>query len=174
MCQSLIIIVKKLYKINNMGYYYGKQWLIVVLMGEYHHNIDDKGRLTIPSKFRDDLGEKFVITRGLENCLFAYSLEDFQKIVAELQKIPFTKKDARQFMRFFLSGATTVEFDKQGRINISSPLISYAELKKECIIIGTGDRLEIWSSNNWNDFFDSTKDNMSDIAENLFSNNIDL
>lgn len=145
-----------------------------MLMGEYHHNIDDKGRLTIPSKFRDDLGEKFVITRGLENCLFAYSIEDFQKIVAELQKIPFTKKDARQFMRFFLSGATTVEFDKQGRINISSPLISYAELKKECIIIGTGDRLEIWSSNNWNDFFDSTKDNMSDIAENLFSNNIDL
>ncbi len=145
-----------------------------MLMGEYHHNIDDKGRLTIPSKFRDDLGEKFVITRGLENCLFAYSLEDFQKIVAELQKIPFTKKDARQFMRFFLSGATTVEFDKQGRINISSPLISYAELKKECIIIGTGDRLEIWSSDNWNDFFDSTKDNMSDIAENLFSNNIDL
>ena len=145
-----------------------------MLMGEYHHNTDDKGRLTIPSKFRDDLGEKFVITRGLENCLFAYSLEDFQKIVAELQKIPFTKKDARQFMRFFLSGATTVEFDKQGRINISSPLISYAELKKECIIIGTGDRLEIWSSNNWNDFFDSTKDNMSDIAENLFSNNIDL
>lgn len=145
-----------------------------MLMGEYHHNIDDKGRLTIPSKFRDDLGEKFVITRGLENCLFAYSLEDFQKIVAELQKIPFTKKDARQFMRFFLSGATTVEFDKQGRINISSSLISYAELKKECIIIGTGDRLEIWSSNNWNDFFDSTKDNMSDIAENLFSNNIDL
>ena len=145
-----------------------------MLMGEYHHNIDDKGRLTIPSKFRDDLGEKFVITRGRENCLFAYSLEDFQKIVAELQKIPFTKKDARQFMRFFLSGATTVEFDKQGRINISSPLISYAGLKKECIIIGTGDRLEIWSSDNWNDFFDSTKDNMSDIAENLFSNNIDL
>ena len=145
-----------------------------MLMGEYHHNIDDKGRLTIPSKFRDDLGEKFVITRGLENCLFAYSLEDFQKIVAELQKIPFTKKDARQFMRFFLSGATTVEFDKQGRINISSPLISYAGLKKECIIIGTGDRLEIWSSDNWNDFFDSTKDNMSDIAENLLSNNIDL
>ena len=145
-----------------------------MLMGEYHHNIDDKGRLTIPSKFRDDLVEKFVITRGLENCLFAYSLEDFQKIVAELQKIPFTKKDARQFMRFFLSGATTVEFDKQGRINISSPLISYAGLKKECIIIGTGDRLEIWSSDNWNDFFDSTKDNMSDIAENLFSNNIDL
>ena len=145
-----------------------------MFIGQYNNKMDAKGRLSIPIKFRDDLGEKFVITRGLENCLFAYSLEDFQKIVAELQKIPFTKKDARQFMRFFLSGATTVEFDKQGRINISSPLISYAGLKKECIIIGTGDRLEIWSSNNWNDFFDSTKDNMSDIAENLFSNNIDL
>ena len=145
-----------------------------MLMGEYHHNIDDKGRLTIPSKFRDDLGEKFVITRGLENCLFAYSLEDFQKIVAELQKIPFTKKDARQFMRFFLSGATTVEFDKQGRINISSPLISYSGLKKECFILVRVDILEIWSSDKWNVFFDSTKDNMSDIAENLFSNNIDL
>lgn len=145
-----------------------------MLMGEYHHNIDDKGRLTIPSKFREDLGERFVITRGLENCLFAYSEADFQKIVAELQKIPFTKKDARQFMRFFLSGATTVEFDKQGRINLQAPLISYAGLQKECIVIGTGDRLEIWSSDNWNDFFNSTKDSMSDIAEGLFTTNIDL
>lgn len=145
-----------------------------MLMGEYHHNIDDKGRLTIPSKFREDLGDKFVITRGLENCLFAYSEADFQKIVAELQKIPFTKKDARQFMRFFLSGATTVEFDKQGRVNLQAPLISYAGLQKECVIIGTGDRLEIWSNDNWNDFFNSTKDNMSDIAEGLFTTNIDI
>jgi len=145
-----------------------------MLMGEYHHNIDDKGRLTIPSKFREDLGDKFVITRGLENCLFAYSENDFQKIVAELQQIPFTKRDARQFMRFFLSGATTVEIDKQGRINISTPLISYANLKKECVVIGTGDRLEIWSSEGWDEFFNSTKDNMSDIAEGLFSTNINL
>lgn len=145
-----------------------------MLMGEYHHNIDDKGRLTIPSKFREDLGDKFVITRGLENCLFAYSENDFQKIVTKLQQIPFTKKDARQFMRFFLSGATTVEIDKQGRINISTPLISYANLKKECVVIGTGDRLEIWSSEGWDEFFNSTKDNMSDIAEGLFSTNINL
>lgn len=145
-----------------------------MLMGEYHHNIDDKGRLTIPSKFRFDLGDKFVITRGLENCLFAYSEDDFKKIVERLEKIPFTKKDARQFMRFFLSGATLVEFDKQGRINITAPLISYANLEKECIIIGTGDRLEIWSSDNWNNFMDSTKDSMSDIAEGLFNTDINL
>ncbi len=145
-----------------------------MLMGEYHHNLDDKGRLTIPSKFREDLGEKFVITRGLENCLFAYSEEDFQKIVLDLQKIPFTKKDARQFMRFFLSGAITVEFDKQGRINIQSPLIAYANLEKECVIIGAGNRLEIWSKDNWNNFLDSTKDNMADIAENIFATDTNI
>ena len=77
-------------------------------------------------------------------------------------------------MRFFLSGATLVEFDKQGRINITAPLISYANLEKECIIIGTGDRLEIWSSDNWNNFMDSTKDSMSDIAEGLFNTDINL
>lgn len=145
-----------------------------MLMGEYHHNIDDKGRLTIPSKFREDLGDKFVITRGLENCLFAYSEDDFKRIVERLEQIPFTKKDARQFMRFFLSGATLVEFDKQGRINIAAPLINYANLEKECIVIGTGDRLEIWSSDNWNSFMDSTKDSMSDIAEGLFNTDINL
>ena len=145
-----------------------------MLMGEYHHNIDDKGRLTIPSKFREDLGDKFVITRGLENCLFAYSEDDFKRIVERLEQIPFTKKDARQFMRFFLSGATLVEFDKQGRINITAPLINYANLIKECVVIGTGDRLEIWSSDNWNSFMDSTKDSMSDVAERLFNTDINL
>lgn len=144
-----------------------------MLMGEYHHNIDEKGRLTIPAKFREHLGDSFVITRGLENCLFAYSTEDFDKIVAELQTIPFTKKDARNFMRFFLSGATNVEFDKQGRINISTPLVTYAKIEKECVVIGTGDRLEIWSKEGWEEFMNSTKDSMSDIAEGLF-NNIDL
>ena len=146
----------------------GEKWGISMFMGEYHHFLDDKGRIIIPSKFREDLGEKFIITRGLENCLFVYSEDDFQRIVHKLESLPFTKKDARQFMRFFLSGASEAEFDKQGRIHITSPLISYAGLEKECIIIGSGDRLEIWSKNNWNAFFDSAKDNMSDIAENLF------
>ena len=112
-----------------------------MFMGEYHHNIDDKGRLIIPSKFREKLGEEFIVTRGIENCLFVYSMEDWEKIVDKLESIPFTKKDARTFVRFFLSGATTAEFDKQGRIKITTPLISYANLSKECVVIGAGNRL---------------------------------
>lgn len=139
-----------------------------MFIGEYHHSIDDKGRLIIPSKFRDDLGTKFIITRGIENCLFVYSLESWEKIVNKLEILPFTKKDARAFIRFFLSGASEAEFDKQGRINITSPLITYANITKECVVIGTGDRLEIWSEESWNNFFISAKDSMSDIAENLF------
>lgn len=140
-----------------------------MFMGEYHHTIDDKNRLIIPSKFRDGLGDEFVITRGIENCLFVYSKDEWNKIVSKLEDLPFTKKDARSFIRFFLSGATVAEFDKQGRVNITSPLIGYANIDKECVIIGAGDRLEIWSTDNWNSFFDSAKDNMSDIAENLFN-----
>ena len=139
-----------------------------MFIGEYHHSIDDKGRLIIPSKFREELGNNFIITRGIENCLFVYSMESWEKIVNKLETLPFTKKDARAFIRFFLSGASEAEFDKQGRINITSPLISYANITKECVVIGTGDRLEIWSEESWNDFFTSAKDSMSDIAENLF------
>ena len=135
-----------------------------MFIGEYHHSVDDKGRLIIPSKFRDELGTKFIITRGIENCLFVYSMESWEKIVNKLETLPFTKKDARAFIRFFLSGASEAEFDKQGRINITSPLISYANITKECVVIGTGDRLEIWSEESWNDFFTSAKDSMSDIA----------
>ena len=146
----------------------GEKWGISMFIGEYHHSVDDKGRLIIPSKFRDELGTKFIITRGIENCLFVYSMESWEKIVNKLETLPFTKKDARAFIRFFLSGASEAEFDKQGRINITSPLISYANITKECVVIGTGDRLEIWSEESWNDFFTSAKDSMSDIAENLF------
>lgn len=145
-----------------------------MLIGEYHHTIDEKGRLIIPSKFRESLGDNFIITRGLENCLFVYSLENWDKICNKLNSLPFTKKDARVFNRFFMSGATDVELDKQGRANISTPLIQYAHLNKDCVIIGTGDRLEIWSQEDWNAFFDSNKDNMSDIAENLFNESVEL
>ena len=139
-----------------------------MLIGEYHHNIDDKGRLIIPSKFRYELGEKFVITRGLDKCLFVYSLTEWEKIINRLKSLPFTNKDARNFTRFFLSGAAECEFDKQGRINITSPLGSYAGLTKQCVIIGANDRLEIWSEEAWNDFFRANEDSFSDIAENLF------
>ena len=145
-----------------------------MFMGEYHHSIDDKGRLIIPAKFRTELGDKFIITRGIEHCLFAYPQERWEEIVHKLESLPFTKKDARNFTRFFLSGATVAEFDKQGRINITSPLINYAGIVKDCIIIGTGDRLEIWAENAWDEFFNSASINMSDIAENLFNESVNL
>lgn len=145
-----------------------------MFIGEYHHTIDEKGRIIIPAKFRDALGKEFIITRGIENCLFVYSLQNWANITNKLSSLPFTKKDARTFNRFFMSGATNVELDKQGRVNISQPLTQYANLLKDCVIIGTGDRLEIWSQESWNSFFDSTKDSMSDIAENLFNESVEL
>ena len=145
-----------------------------MLMGEFHHNIDDKGRLIIPSKFRYELGEKFVITRGLEKCLFVYSLTEWEKIVKRLRSLPFTNKDARNFTRFFLSGAAECEFDKQGRINITSPLVSYAGLKTKCVIIGVNDHLEIWDEDAFNKFLDDNSSSLEDIAENLFDETVTL
>ena len=141
-----------------------------MLIGEYHHNIDEKGRLIIPSKFRYDLGEKFIVTRGLEGCLFVYSNEDWNNIINKLKELPFTNKDARIFMRMFLSGATECEIDRNGRINISTPLINYASIEKECVVIGVNDRLEIWSKEKFDNFFNENIDNYSDVAENLFNN----
>lgn len=151
--------------------YSGTLWKKVgnnMLMGEYHHSIDEKNRLIIPSKFRNELGEKFVITRGLENCLFVYSLVEWENIVSKLRTLPFTKKDSRDFTRFFLSGATECVLDKSGRVGITSPLVKYAGLTKDCVIIGANDRLEIWDEGAWNNFFDSNEENFASIAENLF------
>ena len=145
-----------------------------MFMGEFHHSIDEKGRLIIPSKFRTELGESFVITRGLENCLFVYSLVEWNKITDKLRKLPFTKQNARNFNRFLLSGATITELDKQGRINIPSTLVGFAHLDKDCVIIGVNDRLEIWSKSKWEDFFSENSDKLSDIAEDLFTGDIDL
>ena len=151
------------------GYMWGKVGENMLLMGEYHHTIDEKGRITIPSKFRYELGESFVVTRGLDHCLYVYPKQEWENIIAKYQKLPNTK-DARNFMRFFLSGATTCEFDKQGRINIQSSLIHYAELKKECIIVGVSDHLEIWSQELWQQLLDEKEENFSSMADSLFSN----
>lgn len=138
-------------------------------MGEYHHSIDEKGRIIIPSKFRYDLGESFIVTRGLDGCLFIYPKSEWENIVKKYKELP-NVKDARNFMRFFLSGAVNAEFDKQGRINISTPLANYAGLKKDCVIIGVNDRLEIWSKERWEEFMNQNEENFSDMADNLFSN----
>ena len=140
----------------------------IMLMGEFHHNIDDKGRIIIPSRFREELGDSIIVTRGLEDCLFIYSENEWSKVVSKLKTLPFTKKDARSFTRMFLSGATNAEFDKQGRIKIAIPLVEYASLQKECIIIGVNDRLEIWAKEKWNSFMTKVSENLSDLADHLF------
>ncbi len=139
-----------------------------MLIGEYHHNIDEKGRLIIPTKFRDEIGSNFIITRGLDGCLFIYAMDTWNKIVSKLQTLPFTKKDARTFNRFFLSSATTIEFDRQGRINIPSNLITYANIEKECTIIGVNDRLEVWATEKFNTLIEDNLNAIENVAENLF------
>ena len=144
-----------------------------MLIGEYRHSIDEKGRLIIPSKFREDIGNSFVVTRGLDGCLFVYSLIEWEKIVTKLKKLPFTRKDTRTFMRFFLAGATVCEFDKQGRVNLVNSLIEYAGLKKECLIIGVNDRLEIWALDKYNNLMNENLEQLDSIAEHLFDGDLD-
>lgn len=136
-------------------------------MGEYKHNLDTKGRIIVPSKFRELLDEQFVITRGLDRCLFAYTEDEWSRIEEKLKALPLTKKDARKFTRLFFSGATNVEIDKQGRINIPQNLREYAGLSKECTVIGVSSRIEIWDSAAWEDFYTESEDNFEDIAEDL-------
>ncbi|MED3660308.1 division/cell wall cluster transcriptional repressor MraZ [Ureibacillus sp. FSL K6-8385] len=138
-----------------------------MFMGEYQHTIDAKGRLIIPSKFREALGNSFVITRGLDNCLFGYPMNEWRKLEEKLKDLPMTKKDARAFARFFFSGATEVELDKQGRINIPSNLAAYAKLEKECVILGVSTKIEIWSKALWEEYFNEAEESFNDIAENL-------
>lgn len=139
-----------------------------MFMGEYHHTIDEKGRLTIPSKIREQLGLEFIVTRGLDNCLFIYPMNEWNEVIIKYRELPNTK-DARNFMRFFLSGANVATFDKQGRINIANPLSKYAKLEKDCVIIGVNERLEVWSKDIWEKFIENNEENLSDIADNLFS-----
>ena len=148
----------------------GRKWLITMFMGEYHHSIDAQGRLIIPSKVRDGLGENFIVTRGLDGCLFLYPKLEWDKKIEKFKELPDTK-DKRQFMRIFLSGATICEYDKQGRINIPNPLIEFAKLEKDCIIIGVDEKLEIWSKERWEEFIANNEENLSDIADSLFTSN---
>jgi len=138
-----------------------------MFMGEYNHTIDEKGRIVVPSKIREQLGHDFVVTRGLDNCLFIYPKNEWDNVINKYKELPNTK-DARNFMRFFLSGATVNEFDKQGRINIANSLIKYANLKKDCVIIGVNERLEIWDKDSWEEFISKNEENLSDIADKLF------
>lgn len=138
-----------------------------MFMGEFQQKLDMKGRMIVPSKFRESLTEQFVITRGLDKCLFGYTMDEWAKIEEKMKSLPLTKKDARKFMRLFFSGATVVEMDKTGRINIPANLREYATLLKDCVVIGVSSRIEIWAEDEWNSFYSESEDNFEDIAEDL-------
>ncbi|GAB7387670.1 division/cell wall cluster transcriptional repressor MraZ [Bacillaceae bacterium] len=138
-----------------------------MFMGEYQHAIDAKGRLTIPAKFREELGSVFVITRGLDNCLFVYPKGEWAQLEQKLKSLPFTRSDARAFTRFFFSGAVECELDKQGRVNIPKHLCEYASLEKDCVVIGVSNRVEIWSKGKWEEYFARSAQSFSAIAEKI-------
>ena len=122
-----------------------------MFMGEYSHTIDTKGRLIIPSKFREELGETFVVTKGLDGCLFVFSDEEWKAFEIKLKSLPLTNKNARQFARFFVAGATPCELDKQGRILLPATLREFAGLEKDVVLTGMLNRIEIWSKEKWNE-----------------------
>ncbi len=138
-----------------------------MLLGEYRHNVDVKGRVSVPSKFRDDLGQSFVVTKGLDNCLFMYSKAEWETFEEKLKQLPLTNADARTFIRFFFAGATEVEVDKQGRINIPQVLRDYAGIKKDVVIAGVATRAEIWDSESWDKYTSSEALNVSNIASQM-------
>lgn len=143
-------------------------------MGEYHHSIDEKGRVIIPAKFRDALGDRFVMTRGLDNCLFVYPLQEWAVMEQKLKSLPLMKADARAFTRFFLSGATECELDKQGRVNIPANLREHARLDTQAVVIGVSNRVEVWSKELWESYSRLSEQSFNEIAEKLVDFNLDL
>ncbi len=138
-----------------------------MLIGEYEHSLDAKGRLIMPAKLRTDMGEKFIITKGLDGCLFVFSQIEWSNFESKLKELPLTNKNARDFVRFFLSGATECEIDKQGRFLLVNTLRKYAEITKEVIIIGVGTRLEIWNKDKWKKYNSNENISADTIAENM-------
>lgn len=136
-----------------------------MFMGEYNHTIDTKGRLIIPSKFREVLGDEFVVTKGLDGCLFVYPNTEWKTFEEKLKVLPITNKNARQFSRFFLAGASTCELDKQGRILLPMVLREFAGLEKEVVLVGVLSRIEIWNKSKWDE--SNTFDDMEEIAEHM-------
>lgn len=136
-----------------------------MFMGEYSHSIDTKGRLIIPSKFREGLGEEFVLTKGLDGCLSIYPMEEWNIFEKKLEALPLTNKNARKFSRFFVAGATLCELDKQGRILVPATLREFAGLEKDVVLTGNLNRIEVWSKAKWNE--NNDYDDMDAIAEGM-------
>jgi len=138
-----------------------------MFLGEYQHSLDSKGRIIVPAKFREELGASFIATKGLDNCLFVYPMDEWKTIEEKIRSLPFTRADVRSFARFFFSGASELEIDKQGRVLLPSNLRDYAMIEKEMVIIGVGSRVEIWANEKWAQYNQAAELSYEVIAENL-------
>ncbi|NMB41229.1 MAG: division/cell wall cluster transcriptional repressor MraZ [Firmicutes bacterium] len=138
-----------------------------MLIGEYYHTLDKKGRAIVPSRLREKLGDKFIITRGLDGCLFLYPMEEWAALEEGFKNLSFTKSEARAFMRLLFSGASEVEIDKQGRILIPQLLREQAHFKKDIVFIGVSSRAEVWSKENWEEYRSKADLSFEQVAENL-------
>lgn len=140
-----------------------------MFMGQYNHSIDTKGRVIIPAKFREKFGDSFVVTKGLDGCLYGYDMEEWKAFEERLGTLPITNKNTRQFTRFFLAGAAECEIDKQGRILLPAVLREFAGLDKEVVLVGSASKIEIWSKDRWDGLNAEYENNMDDIAANMES-----
>ncbi len=138
-----------------------------MFIGEYSHSIDEKGRLSLPAKFRAGLASGCVITRGLDHCLWVYPNTEWDKLSANLAALPITSKNARSFSRLMLAGAMDIKIDKLGRVNLPKYLADYAGIKNKVVITGVYNRLEIWPEDTWNEFKKEMEDNSEEIAEKI-------
>ena len=136
-----------------------------MFMGEYNHSIDAKGRIIVPSKFREQLGDRFVVSKGLDRCLWVFPKDEWELFSSKLRSLPTERKDARKLVRFFMSGAIEVDTDKQGRVLLSQALREHAKLDKDVVLTGMANRVEIWDKKTWEDA--STFDDMDEIAEHM-------
>ena len=140
-----------------------------MFMGEYNHTIDAKGRLIVPAKFREILGDNFIVTKGLDGCLFVYPNDEWTRFEEKLKSLPLTNKNARQFTRFSLAGAAACEVDKQGRILLPQVLREFASLEKDVVLVGVASRIEIWSRERWDESMNTYDGDMDEVAENMES-----
>lgn len=134
-----------------------------ILLGTFSPKLDDKGRLILPAKFREIFGQKMVITRGQERCLYLLPVNQFERIYSQIEKTPLENKRSRDYLRLFLSGAEDQAIDRQGRVLISQTLRAYAELNRELVVIGAGSRAELWSKENWEKYLESKLEDYSEL-----------
>lgn len=138
-----------------------------MLLGEYEHSIDTKGRIAMPAKLREGLGGKFIITKGLDGCLFVYAMDEWQRVEQKLASLPMSRKTARDFTRFLFGGACEGECDKQGRVLLPARLRRYAGLEREAVIVGVGSRAEIWDAAKWQQYNEESAEDVNELAEQL-------